>query len=1056
MRLHALRVTAFGSFAGTEEVDFDALSGAGLFLVHGPTGAGKTSVLDAVCFALYGAVPGLRNRARSLHSDHAPRDRAPEVALETTIRGRRLRITRSPAWTRPKLRGEGVTEVKARVLVEELVAGEWVARSTRHDEAGHFIGDLLGMSSDQFFQVALLPQGEFARFLRADAEERRKLLQRLFSIEIFDDVERWLEDHRRETGRLSRALRDEVDAVTHRVVEAAGLPAAAPPADAVRPRTGEPAGRTAGAAAGEAAEIAEIAEIEKAAEAARGVLGVWEAWGRAAPAEPDELIVWAGELAAAAGAELDDALADAVRLREGLDRAREAAEAGRALADRKRRHAEALRRRDALAAHSAEREHIAAALAAAARADRVMPLVRAAEQRAAAADEAEQRAAKAVARALPLIGPVPDGEPGPETLAARERVHRDEIAGLERLREDAARLRAVQRDLREAALELDRLTARERDTAAVLEELPGRRAELEEELSAARDQAAHEGGARAALDRARARLAAAVRRDALAERVAAAAEARIAAVEAAQDARDRLQEIRDARIAGMAAVLAGTLEDGRPCPVCGAEEHPAPAGVHLLPGDGGVPGADEEDLAQSGYDQANDVRTEAEARLAELTAQHEAAEDASEGLSAEAAEAEVGLAEAALAAALGAAEAEAALAERLLAVDAQLAEARDRARELGEAVAACASRRSELTAEAARLAARLDEARGDDPTLEARIDRLTAAAALLADAAEATRRARAAAEERDGATRAAEDAAVQHEFTDGGDADLAAVRRAALPDGERRALADRARDLDDEEAAVRELLADPDLAAASAVPDPDLPALESALRAAEHAAGEAAAARDRAARRRERLGALRGDLADRVAAWRPAADRHAVAERVAALAVGTSTDNRWRMRLSAYVLAARLEQVVAAANDRLGHMSGSRYLLRHTAEKGAADRRGGLGLRVIDAWTGNERDPATLSGGESFITSLALALGLADVVTAEAGGAEIGTLFVDEGFGTLDEDTLDAVLDILDNLRDGGRAVGIVSHVTELRTRIPAQLHVRKTPTGSTLRVIGA
>ncbi|WP_344749178.1 SbcC/MukB-like Walker B domain-containing protein [Streptosporangium vulgare] len=136
-------------------------------------------------------------------------------------------------------------------------------------------------------------------------------------------------------------------------------------------------------------------------------------------------------------------------------------------------------------------------------------------------------------------------------------------------------------------------------------------------------------------------------------------------------------------------------------------------------------------------------------------------------------------------------------------------------------------------------------------------------------------------------------------------------------------------------------------------------------------------------------------------------------------------------------------------------MSGGRYLLEHNRDRSAGDRSrsgGGLGLHILDSWTGVGRDPATLSGGESFITSLALALGLADVVSAEAGGVDIGTLFVDEGFGTLDEDTLDGVLDILDGLRDGGRAVGIVSHVAELRTRVPAQLHIRKERRGSTVR----
>jgi exonuclease SbcC len=157
------------------------------------------------------------------------------------------------------------------------------------------------------------------------------------------------------------------------------------------------------------------------------------------------------------------------------------------------------------------------------------------------------------------------------------------------------------------------------------------------------------------------------------------------------------------------------------------------------------------------------------------------------------------------------------------------------------------------------------------------------------------------------------------------------------------------------------------------------------------------------------------------------------------------------MRLSAYVLATRLDQVVAAANERLGHMRDQRYLLQRT---GRAERRGsqaGLGLEVVDQWTGDVRAPSTLSGGETFVVSLSLALGLADVVTYEAGGTEVETLFVDEGFGSLDADTLDDVMDRLDGLRAGGRIVGVVSHVTEMRSRIPTQVHVTKGRSGSTV-----
>ncbi|MCT9076050.1 SbcC/MukB-like Walker B domain-containing protein, partial [Streptomyces fulvoviolaceus] len=176
--------------------------------------------------------------------------------------------------------------------------------------------------------------------------------------------------------------------------------------------------------------------------------------------------------------------------------------------------------------------------------------------------------------------------------------------------------------------------------------------------------------------------------------------------------------------------------------------------------------------------------------------------------------------------------------------------------------------------------------------------------------------------------------------------------------------------------------------------------------------------------------------------------------RLSSLAAGTSADNERKMRLEAYVLAARLEQVAAAATVRLQRMSSGRYTLVHSDDR-AGRGRSGLGLHVVDAWTGRERDTATLSGGETFFASLALALGLADVVTDEAGGVRLDTLFIDEGFGSLDDQTLDEVLDVLDSLRERDRSVGIVSHVADLRRRIHAQLEVVKGRSGSVLRQRG-
>ena len=160
------------------------------------------------------------------------------------------------------------------------------------------------------------------------------------------------------------------------------------------------------------------------------------------------------------------------------------------------------------------------------------------------------------------------------------------------------------------------------------------------------------------------------------------------------------------------------------------------------------------------------------------------------------------------------------------------------------------------------------------------------------------------------------------------------------------------------------------------------------------------------------------------------------------------------MELEAYVLAARLEEIAEAANARLKSMSLDRYTLMHTTTKDAGQRgrvKAGLGLRIMDNWTGADRETSTLSGGETFTASLALALGLADVVSREAGGRTLGTLFIDEGFGTLDEGSLQSVLEVLDQLRAGNRIVGIISHVADLR-RIPAQLQVIKGQNGSVLR----
>ncbi|MBB4930748.1 exonuclease SbcC [Lipingzhangella halophila] len=993
MRLHTLTIQAFGPFAGTETVDFDRLGDGGLFLIHGPTGAGKTSILDAVCFALYGRVPGVREAARSPRSNHAPPGRRPEVGLEVTIGGRRLHITRSPAWDRPKKRGSGHTEEKAKVAVTELVEGEWRGLTSRPDEAGQLVADILGLSLPQFCQIVLLPQGEFARFLRAGAQERRESLERIFNTGVFTQVEEWLAEHARALGRAA----SEAENAAIRVADL----------------------------------IAEVGSSPLPAHDGPGGL--------------DALLPWAAEAASVTSATAHDAAQVSAALAAERDRARSALEDARALAERQQRHADASRRHTELTGAAAERRALDTELADADRAARVVPLLRTEEYRRTRLDKADQDAAE---RLSLVEGLLPDGaEAAAGRLRAAERERRDEIARLEHLRGDADRLAELTKGIAELDTSAQAASAERERVRLRTTELPEQRAALATELEEAQARTGSREAVAEALETARQRAEAAATHAQLRVELSQAEQRRVEAVDAAQTAMDTLLDTRKRRIDGMAAELAADLAEGSPCPVCGSAEHPDPAA-----GEGERPSHEDEEQARVAADAARDRRAEAENLVTSLTERCAAAKATAGEMTGEEARELVAERQDALDRVDAATAEVSGLSERLAEVDAELEVARSRDGELSRELAEVAERRAASEREVARLTETLDTARGTDPDLAARITRLGGEAELLGAAAEAVEQRGIAAEE----ARDAERQARQAE-SEGGFADAAAVWAADRDDEQRAAIHERARAHDDEMAAVRATLTDPDLTAAAERPAPDLGGLADAFDAAEQAAEHAVSWHDRLAQRASRLAGLRSELGTALADSRPARERHAVAEGLARLAAGTSADNRQNVRLSAYVLAAKLEQVVAAANDRLATMSGGRYELRHTVDKAAGDRSrsgGGLGLRVLDAWTGQERDPATLSGGETFIGSLALALGLGDVAGAEAGGADMNTLFVDEGFGSLDEDTLEEVLDVLDKLRDGGRAVGVVSHVADLRSRITTRLTVRKTAAGSHLEQV--
>ena len=221
------------------------------------------------------------------------------------------------------------------------------------------------------------------------------------------------------------------------------------------------------------------------------------------------------------------------------------------------------------------------------------------------------------------------------------------------------------------------------------------------------------------------------------------------------------------------------------------------------------------------------------------------------------------------------------------------------------------------------------------------------------------------------------------------------------------------------------------------------------LVAAEAARNEVLARAQEIDRQNQRFAERAADVLAAEAAHDAVVEKTEAVVRLAGLAKGM--EGHRRVALTTYVLRQWFEQVVAAANIRLATTSSSRYQLRRVDEGERRNARAGLTLKVIDRYTGEERSPASLSGGETFYTSLALALGLVDVVKAEAGGVDLDTLFIDEGFGSLDGQTLDQVMLVIDELRDRGRAIGVVSHVAELKERIPERLEVRRIDDGSSV-----
>ncbi len=991
MRIHRLELTGFGPYRTLQVVDFDAFAADGIFLITGRTGAGKSSVLDGVCFALYGGVPRYESGPKRLRSDHCAPEEPTRVRLEFTVAGRRWRVTRSPEYDRPARRGDGTTTEPARAQLEEEVDGQWMGRATRPREVAQALDEIIGLNLAQFQQVILLAQNKFSRFLLADNTERQTLLRSLFGTRRFEEYRERLEDR----ARLSRAA---VDTARDRLAAVLDLAEAEVrlALDADAPDAGD-RDDTDAASADADARGARLERAEQRARHRREIQGA-----RRAAAD-------AAYVAAAEAHRRALVLADARAERRSL------AEQDAALAADADRMAQERVRVDRAAAASPLLEWLHA-------------------DEAAAGERVDALAAcgRAEARWLERGGdPGADPERSAEELAGQTALLAQSVAVEAGVADRAAEVAAASAEVDEAQRALA-------DAERELESIPQQERELRSLIAAARERAAAAAAAAAGRDDLARRGEAARRAAILAPRVRETVAQYEAAASRSADAAAAVAALLRRRLGGYAAELAHALGDDEPCPVCGSRTHPHPAPPVPDP-------VSDEMFAEA--ESTRDAAVVEERRAAEearrVGEDHAAAASLAQGEDPDDVEA------------------------RLVALDAQRAsaiEAEQSARllqtELDQVLASVPAAAAERAARAERLAAareRLAVATADHDAAVAEVARARGDHATVADRAVETAALRDAARDLVEARRraAVASAAQEHARADL----LAALARspfasaeeaaeAAMAESDLAAVRDRLAAFAAERAGVHQRLLAVELQLAGTVDaDADVPAAAAALGVADAQRSDAIAAEQAARDLAERLSSLRQQVEQAVTRWREAEEDAGAVVRLADTVAGRAP-NTMKMDLETFVLAAELEEIVAAANLRLSEMTSGRFSLHHTDALAARGAASGLGIEVLDAHTGRMRPPRSLSGGETFLASLALALGLAEVVTARAGGIRLDTLFIDEGFGSLDAETLDLAMNTLEQLRSGGRTIGVISHVDAMRERLPAHLEVIATAGG--------
>ena len=914
MRPLKLTVRAFGPYAGETVFDLSLLGSRGLYLITGDTGAGKTTLFDAITYALYGKASGANRDPSMLRSKYADPSTPTEVELLFSYRGEEYLVKRNPDYSRPKSRGEGFTTQNADAKLC-MPSGRTVSgvKSVNAE-----IESLIGLTQNQFMQIAMIAQGDFLRLLVADTKTRQEIFRQIFKTKPFVDFQEKLKKDASALGDQCEEFRKRIKQYVEGIV----------------------------------ADESDVSACDRVTLAKQDVLPVQEviALLKEMLEKDGESIRSAEGEKAAIESKLNEVHVNLGKLKER--------ENTKALIEEKKIEQSAEKERNAVLNKAFEAQK-----------EKPQEIQKATEEKAKLEGEVSRYDALEQ-----LKQSVTKAKEDREVKKTRFAEINDLCEGLSKQKEEEKKELCTYED---SAAQREKLVARK-------EQIEFRIGQVSQLLAAIKDRAEKEEELKRKQQRYE---------------------------EASQKSgrlTDEYEKKHKAFLDEQAGIIAAELKEGTPCPVCGSLSHPSPAKK--------TASAPTEGELKAAKGEAEKARLNAEECSRECAAQRAAATNAAKNVEERARELwqECDLAEAG----------ERATAEKEKLQDEQatvLREIREEEKKIG--------RKKALEQSVLQAEEKLAQAIGERAEVEKAIAALDSEIALKEEQAAAESKnlrfeSKAAASEAlsslcDNITR------MQREYDQ---------TQTAFTESEK-ALAALGATIDGLE---KQLAVDLDL-------DPDvetqkkeqLTIQKGEAEARVKAIGERLSGNEKALRNVE---AQVGDLATTEARFRMIASLSDTAN--------GSLKGKDHITLETYVLAAYFDCIVARANTRLRVMTDGQYELKRCEIGEDGRSRCGLDLNVIDHYNGSERSVKSLSGGESFKASLSLALGLSDEIQASAGGIKLDTMFVDEGFGSLDSDSLNQAMTALSGLAEGDKLVGIISHVDALKSRIDKQIVITKEKTG--------